>query len=167
VILAGCQTSDGETGAGTPVTTSGTAVSAQEAEAQSRIHALESVRASLLADRAARQAAATKSMTSSKAMPPSKSGGSDSAATPSGVGPSFDQLAEGLPGDVGIAYAPVGEATHVRSLGQLSAARAWSTMKVPVAMAAVKAADGSPTAQTKKLMYAAITRSDNAAADSL
>jgi hypothetical protein len=76
-------------------------------------------------------------------------------------------MSRGLPGAVGIAYAPVGNATRVTSLGELSAGVAWSTMKVPVAIAAVDAADGSPSVQTRKLMVAAITRSDNAAAEAL
>ena len=40
-------------------------------------------------------------------------------------------------------------------------------MKVPVAIAAVQATNGSPSAQTEKLLVAAITRSDNAAAEAL
>jgi len=75
---------------------------------------------------------------------------------------SFDQLASSLSGPVGIAVSGVGNGQRVEQLGSLQSAIAWSTSKVPVAMAAIAAgvADSSD-------LQAAITASDNAAATNL
>ncbi len=64
--------------------------------------------------------------------------------------------------DVGIAYARLGGG--VTSLGRLQSAPAWSTIKVPLAVAAYQRRR-SPL--TRRLIEPAITRSDNAAAQAL
>jgi hypothetical protein len=58
----------------------------------------------------------------------------------------------------------VGLHQKARRLGTLSTGVAWSTIKVPVAIAAVRQANGHPSAETLRLMRAAITSSDNDAA---
>lgn len=77
---------------------------------------------------------------------------------------SFSALSRRLGGSVGLAYAPLGIGQTATSIGDLLAGPAWSTMKVPVAIAAVKAAGDHPDAQTLGLIHAALTSSDNAAA---
>ncbi len=73
---------------------------------------------------------------------------------------SFARLAEAMPGHEGLAVAPLGIGTKVERLGSLKTGVAWSTAKVPVAMAAIAAgvADAND-------LRSAITASDNAAAD--
>ncbi len=75
---------------------------------------------------------------------------------------SFAALGVELPGTVGLACAPVGGG-HGIALGDWSGGVAWSTSKVPLAVAALRAA---PTA-AKPYVTPAITRSDNAAAERL
>jgi hypothetical protein len=85
------------------------------------------------------------------------------AAQPPGdaLDDSFTQLAASLPpGDVGIAVAG---AQQSRSFGKWSSGTAWSTIKVPLAIAAIR--KNSPAAQP--LMAEAIAESDNAAAEEL
>lgn len=74
---------------------------------------------------------------------------------------SFKRLAETLPGTEGIAVATVGRSPTVASTGVLRGGVAWSTAKVPVAMAAVNAGISPDDVER------AITASDNAAADNL
>jgi hypothetical protein len=84
------------------------------------------------------------------------------AAAVSALGASFAELAGTIPATVGIAVAPVGGAT-VSALGSWSTGVAWSTIKVPLAIAAQRADPASaPESVTK-----AITESDNAAAEQL
>lgn len=79
---------------------------------------------------------------------------------------------------MGLAYAPVGGGWPAESLGDLREGVGWSTMKVPVAIAVVKAANAHPSSQTSKrsasgrsevsrLLRLAITASDNDAAMAL
>lgn len=75
---------------------------------------------------------------------------------------SFAQLANTIPGNVGIAYAPVGQ-NQVATLGSLQSGVAWSTIKVPLAIAALHA--NRPNAAD--LAARAITASDNDAAEQL
>jgi peptidoglycan hydrolase-like protein with peptidoglycan-binding domain len=79
----------------------------------------------------------------------------------------FAALSRRLGGSLGVAYAPVGLHQTPRRLGTLSTGVAWSTIKVPLAIASVRQAGGHPSAETLRLMRAAITRSDNDAALSL
>jgi hypothetical protein len=72
----------------------------------------------------------------------------------------FHQLASQLPAAVGISIATVG--SRPVSYGTWSSGVAWSTIKVPLAIAALRA--GSDDAE---LVIATITESDNAAAEQL
>ena len=87
------------------------------------------------------------------------------SATGAGAGrQGFDRVDSALPGRQGVAFAPAAGTTvgQVTELGDLQSGTAWSTAKVPVAMAAV-AAGKAPEGQLRS----AITASDNAAAESL
>lgn len=75
---------------------------------------------------------------------------------------SFAALASRLVGDEGVAVSVPGVAQPVQQLGALSGGAAWSTSKVPVAMAAITAGVANAGDLTR-----AITQSDNAAAESL
>lgn len=75
---------------------------------------------------------------------------------------SFQRLAASLPGAEGVAISALGRRRHVQRLGSLRGGAAWSTAKVPVAMAAV-AAGVAGSADLER----AITGSDNAAAERL
>jgi hypothetical protein len=75
---------------------------------------------------------------------------------------SFEQLAASASGPVGIAVSPVGFGQPVEELGPLRSGVAWSTSKVPVAMAAIAAGVAD-----ERDLTAAITASDNAAATNL
>jgi hypothetical protein len=78
---------------------------------------------------------------------------------PAAAHASFAALARSLPGEAGLAVSPVGSGQPVEQLGSLQQAVAWSTSKVPVAMAALDAGVGSSGD-----LRQAITASDNAAA---
>lgn len=74
---------------------------------------------------------------------------------------SFNQLANTIPATIGIAYAPVGQ-NAVGTLGTWSHGVAWSTIKVPLAIAALRTNPGAQALAAK-----AITASDNDAAEAL
>lgn len=74
----------------------------------------------------------------------------------------FDELAGAIAADIGIAVAAPGSAA-VTSLGSWSTGVAWSTIKVPLAIAAVRAAGSG----VQPLVAQAISYSDNAAAEQL
>ena len=74
----------------------------------------------------------------------------------------FDRIAADLPAGSGLAMAPVGRPDLVRTAGDPGPEVAWSTVKVPLAIAALRARpDLTGVAQQ------AITVSDNAAAETL
>ena len=73
---------------------------------------------------------------------------------------SFRELSKSLPATIGIAVAAAG--TEPVSLGTWSSGVAWSTIKVPLAIAALRARPDSTD-----LVFDAITQSDNAAAEEL
>jgi hypothetical protein len=75
---------------------------------------------------------------------------------------SFQQLAASLGGESGLAVSGVGAGRKVEKVGGLQSVIAWSTAKVPVAMAAIDAG-----VQDDANLTAAITASDNAAATRL
>ncbi len=75
---------------------------------------------------------------------------------------SFDELARTVPATIGIAIARPGR-SEVRSLGRWSAGVAWSTIKVPLAIAALR----SDRSRAQGLVVKAITESDNSAAEAL
>jgi hypothetical protein len=74
----------------------------------------------------------------------------------------FERLAASLPGDEGLAVAPVGGEGAVEQLGSLTGGVAWSTSKVPIAMAAIQAG-----VEDENDLSGAITVSDNDAAQRL
>src|SRR6202022_3669780 len=69
---------------------------------------------------------------------------------------SFDELAASVPATIGFAIASQGE---VSSLGRWRVGVAWSTIKVPLAIAALR----SDRSHAQDLVIKAITESDNAA----
>lgn len=77
-----------------------------------------------------------------------------------GLTAGFDALAEQIPGEVGVA---IFDGTNVMSFGTWSIGPAWSTIKVPLAIAAARRDLGA----SAPLIERAITASDNAAADQL
>lgn len=88
-----------------------------------------------------------------------------SPASPASAEPlqaSFARLANTIPADVGVAYAPVGQ-NVAGTLGTLQNGVAWSTIKVPLSIAAIHA--NAPDAQD--LAAKAVTASDNDAAEKL
>lgn len=86
------------------------------------------------------------------------SGGTTSAS--GGIAKSFDALKSSVNGQIGVAYVtPSGD---VATLGPLQSGSAWSTMKVPIAVAVSRATGGSNDA-----MRQAITASDNDSAQQM
>jgi len=106
-------------------------------------------------------------------------GTSSSGATATGTGATTTAAGQGTPADlaasfarlrpklgvqaVGLVVEPVGGGPRTQ-LGDWQAGPAWSSMKVPLALAALKQSD---TAATRSLVHKAITESDNQAAESL
>jgi hypothetical protein len=76
----------------------------------------------------------------------------------------FQSLSRRLGGALGLAWVRVGVGHRVHSLGSLASGVAWSTMKVPLAIATVRHADGDPGPVVRRLIRLAITQSDNEAA---
>jgi hypothetical protein len=77
---------------------------------------------------------------------------------------SFRRLAASLGGEHGLAVSGLGAGRAVERIGALQSGSAWSTAKVPIAMAVIDA--GQQAAQQSNLSQA-ITASDNAAATRL
>lgn len=75
---------------------------------------------------------------------------------------SFKALQRSTPGAIGVSYGPVGSSVQT-TLGNWTSGVAWSSAKVPVAVAVSRANGGHETST----MRAAITASDNSAAESL
>lgn len=82
--------------------------------------------------------------------------------TPPQLEASFEQLAATVPATTGIAIARPG-ITEVYSLGRWSGGVAWSTIKVPLAIAALR----NDRARAHGLVVKAITESDNHASEQL
>jgi hypothetical protein len=80
---------------------------------------------------------------------------------------SFRRLERNLGGISGLAVSAVGLNPLVREVGTLREGVAWSTIKVPIAMAVETRAEGHPTASEQSLLTRAITASDNSAAEAL
>ncbi len=76
----------------------------------------------------------------------------------------FAQLQSGIDATIGLAIAPAGASTSVVTLGQWTVGPAWSTIKVPLVIAALRKYNPP---QVTEAMRAAITHSDNAAAESI
>ncbi|MGV0715520.1 serine hydrolase [Mycolicibacterium sp. XJ662] len=77
---------------------------------------------------------------------------------------SFDAFASEVPADIGLAYASLGRPDQVTTLGAWSSGPAWSTIKVPLALALLRESGGGSVSSA---MRSAITASDNAAAQSM
>jgi hypothetical protein len=76
----------------------------------------------------------------------------------------FSQLKASVKATIGIVLAPVGGSGTPLSLGNWHSGPAWSTIKVPLVLAALRE-EQSPS--VTKQMTAAITQSDNAAAEAI
>lgn len=84
--------------------------------------------------------------------------------TPDGINAGFARLTGTLRvRSAGLAYAPLGDGLPTL-LGEWEAGPAWSTMKVPLGIAAL---DRSDSASVRQLVHRAITESDNQAAEAL
>lgn len=79
----------------------------------------------------------------------------------------FAEFAAAHPGRVAVAWAPVGAPDHVQVLGSTRDRDAWSTIKVPIAVAALSAAEEGDRDELQSLAAEAIERSDNDAAGAL
>lgn len=98
----------------------------------------------------------------------SQSDGDESnKSTGDGSSTGFTALARRLGGSVGVAWGPPGTNVDQTVLGDWTGGPAWSSIKVPISIAAVRDDDGHPSANTSSQMRRAITASDNAAAASL
>jgi len=160
LVLAACGSSErGTTTAAPPTTDPYLAVKVKEQAAENR--ALQRKIARTKREQARAAAAEDEGEDGSGAG--SSGDGTAGAATEA----SFAKLAAGLGGEVGVAYGPAGLDQPVTTLGPLQTGVAWSTAKVPVAVATVRADGGSPSGDHAGLMRSAITASDNAAAESL
>jgi hypothetical protein len=79
---------------------------------------------------------------------------------------SFAALERDIPGQIGLAYAPLG-ATESQRLGPLQVGHAWSSLKVPIVVTLALEQEGALTSSQESLATAAITASDNEAAAAL
>jgi hypothetical protein len=110
-------------------------------------------------------------------IPTSELGGSPAAPTP-GVAPpvplgavpslelsaSFNELRTTISADVGLSVAPIGGGDQMQSFGDWTTGPAWSTIKIPLSLALLRA---DATGEVPGSVRAAITQSDNAAAQSI
>ncbi|MGQ4614583.1 hypothetical protein [Nocardia sp. R7R-8] len=85
-----------------------------------------------------------------------------SVIVPGTLAASYAELAAGVRGKLGMAIVPVGGEKPV-TFGEWTSGPAWSTMKVPLTIAALRRSPNS----SNYAASAAITQSDNAAADVL
>jgi hypothetical protein len=95
--------------------------------------------------------------------------GVPSTATPAPNGPAdlvaeFAELANTLHSAVGVVVSAAGDGQNLVTLGDWQTGPAWSTIKVPLAIAALREEDPP---EVTDAMRAAITRSDNEAAESI
>lgn len=106
-----------------------------------------------------RQAAPNSSAPSRSANPPTK------PPNPTALAADFAQLQARLHAKTGVVLGPVGAGSDAPvTLGDWSSGPAWSTIKVALVIAAMRQEN---TPQVTKPMIAAITESDNAAAESI
>lgn len=84
------------------------------------------------------------------------------APADNGLALSFDELAQNIGADVGLAFAPLGNPGQVQTFGEWSTGPAWSTIKVPLALAVL-----DQSGSVSSAMQSAITASDNGAAESM
>lgn len=76
----------------------------------------------------------------------------------------FDQLQRTIDATIGLAIAPAGDGASPITLGRWTIGPAWSTIKVPLVIAALREQGSTDITAA---MRAAITESDNAAAESI
>lgn len=105
---------------------------------------------------------AASSASVSRAKSPSVSASSSVKAEGVDLTNSFKQLQNDVGGSIGLAYVPLHSTKTPVSLGQYLSDVAWSTSKVPVAVAALRADKSSATLSNVTL---AIEQSDNSAAE--
>jgi hypothetical protein len=85
--------------------------------------------------------------------------------SPTGLAADFAQLQPRLHAKVGVVLRPVGAGSKAPvTLGEWTSGPAWSTIKVPLVIAAMRQQN---TVQVTGPMFAAITESDNVAAESI
>jgi hypothetical protein len=80
---------------------------------------------------------------------------------------SFRGLEQELGGSSGVAVSAVGFNQRLEVAGSFENDVAWSTIKVPIALAIETQAQGHPAASDESLLRSAITASDNVAAEAL
>jgi hypothetical protein len=80
---------------------------------------------------------------------------------------SFRNLERDLGGASGLAVSAVGLEQPIHLMGTLREDVAWSTIKVPIALAIETRTEGRPSTSEQSLLARAITASDNAAAETL
>ncbi|MFD4353354.1 hypothetical protein ACFWPK_01365 [Nocardia sp. NPDC058519] len=107
------------------------------------------------------KAAAPRVTTTVPVADPGADNGTFSIALPGSLAADFTELQQGFRGSVGLAVMPVGGKKMV-TFGNWSSGPAWSTIKVPLAIAALR-----NSAAYSSYASAAITASDNGAADTL
>ncbi|WP_278263751.1 hypothetical protein [Nocardia sp. AG03] len=106
-------------------------------------------------------APATTTTTTAPIVDPGPGSGSFSIALPGSLAADFATLQQSFRGSAGLAVMPVGGEKMV-TFGTWTTGPAWSTIKVPLAIAALRESSAALTSAT-----AAITASDNAAAETL
>lgn len=122
---------------------------------------------SLAADRQRTRALERKRKRLEREVRSQSDGSGSSKSTGGGSSAGFTALARRLGGSVGVAWGPPGAEGDQTVLGDWTSGPAWSSIKVPISIAAVRDADGDPSTNTSALMRRAITASDNSAAASL
>jgi hypothetical protein len=158
-VLSSCQGSPGQSSGGAGSTT-GTAHAKSLKQVEQETERLRQERDRLKAElsQGSTQSSSPGASGTSTPPPPVVGGSTGQQA-------SFAQLAARLGGSAGLAYTTgKGSATL---LGSWRTGPGWSTVKVPLAVAAVAKAQGQPDAGLQSLMRRAITASDNAAAEQL
>jgi hypothetical protein len=96
--------------------------------------------------------------------PPESANIPSSRPDEAGLKADFAKLQSNTDATIGLAIAPAGHGTTAVVLGTWTAGPAWSTMKVPLVIAALRQRDQHDVTEA---MRAAITKSDNAAAESI
>lgn len=79
---------------------------------------------------------------------------------------SFDSLAASMPGQIGLAVAPLGSGS-VETFGPLQGGHAWSTIKVPILVTLMRERPEGLSSEEQAWAAAALTASDNGAAAAL
>ena len=89
------------------------------------------------------------------------SSGEPAPTTAQQLAPAFSELTARTGSELVLAWAPVGRPEAVQVLGSASTFDAWSTIKVPIALAAVQKREGALPASAKSDMVSMLTHSDN------